>query len=145
MKMVWVIASLLIASLGFTTQIHAAPQQGDSQVKQKVSKTAKKAAAQAKVNYLGAPQFAPIAGTTITYATNSPEPVLNLGDAFYVLYPFYNPIVLNTQNVWLVSASAQGPWAPAYYVPAKAIAIACGKVMSDPSRPYELCVLPRPS
>jgi len=145
MKKVMVIASLLIASLGFTLQIHAAQQQGDSQIKQKVSRTAKKAAAEAKVNYQGAPQFAPIVGTTITYATNAPQPVLNIGDAFYVLYPLYNPIVVNTQNVWLVSASAQGPWTPAYYVPAKAIAIACGKVMSDPSQPYELCVLPRPS
>jgi hypothetical protein len=145
MTRVRVIASLLIASLGLTVQIHAAPQQGDSQVKQKVSKTAKKAAAEAKVNYMGAPQFAPIAGTTVTYATNSPEPVLNLGDAFYVLYPLYNPIVLNTQNVWLVSTSAHGPWAPAYYVPAIAVEIVCGKVMSDLSQPYELCVLPRPS
>lgn len=145
MKRVRVIASLLIASLGLTVQIYAAPQQDGPGIKQKVSKTARKAAAEAKVNYQGAPQFAPIAGTTITYATNSPEPVLNFGDAFYVLYPFYNRIVLNTQNVWLVSASAQGPWVPADYVPAKAVAIACGKVMSDPSRPYELCVLPRPS
>jgi len=140
-----VIASLLIASLGLTVQIHAAPQQDSPGIKQKISKTARKAAAGAKVNYQGAPQFAPIAGTTITYATNSPQPVLNFGDAFYVLYPFYNRIVLNTQNVWLVSESAQGPWVPAHYVPAKAIAIVCGKIMSDPSRPYELCVLPRPS
>jgi hypothetical protein len=145
MKKVRVIASLLIASLGLTVQIHAASQRGDSGVKQKVSKTAKKAAADAKVNYQGAPKFAPIDGTTITYATNSPEPVLNLGDAFYVHYPYYNRIVLNTQNVWLVSASAQGPWMPAYHVPAIAIEIVCGKVLSDPSQPYELCVLPRPS
>jgi hypothetical protein len=145
MKRIMVIASFLIASLGLTIQIHAVPQPGDPQVKQRVSKTAKKVAAQAKVSYQGPPQFAPITGTAITYATNSSEPVLNLGDAFYVLYPFYNPIVLNRQNVWLVSESAQGPWAPAYYVPAKAITIACSKVMSDPSRPYQLCALPRPS
>src|SRR5271170_4523767 len=77
MKTVRVIASLLIASLGLTIQIHAAPQQGDSQIKQKISRTAKKAAAQAKVNYQGAPQFVRIPGTTITYATNTPQPVLN--------------------------------------------------------------------
>jgi hypothetical protein len=145
MKKVTVIASLLIGFFGFTVQIHAAPQAGDPEIKQEVSKTAEKAAAQAKVRYQGDPQFASIEGTLITYATNAAEAVLNIGNAFYVSFAYYNPIVRSTQNVWLVSASAHGPWVPASSVPEKATAIVCAQISADPSTPYLLCARPRPA
>jgi hypothetical protein len=71
MKKITVIASLLIGFFGLTGQIHAAPQESGGEVIQKVSKTARKAAVQARVHYQGSPQFASIEGTWVTYATNT--------------------------------------------------------------------------
>jgi len=65
------------------------------------------AAAQAKVDYTGSPQFAPIEGTTLQYATNTPDKVIQVGDVYY----------LCLQGVWFMSASAQGPWTTASSVP----------------------------
>jgi hypothetical protein len=65
------------------------------------------AAAQAKVDYTGSPQFAAIEGTTLQYATNTPDKVIQVGDLYY----------LCLQGVWFVSASPQGPWATASSVP----------------------------
>ena len=65
------------------------------------------AAAQAKVDYTGSPQFAPIEGTTLQYATNTPDKVIQVGDVYY----------LCLQGVWFMSASAQGPWTTATSVP----------------------------
>jgi len=144
-KKVQGIAILLIGLFGLTVQIHAAPQEGGPEIKQKVSTTAKKAAAQAEVRYQGSPQFASIPGTSITCATNAPQAVLHIGDAFYMLFTYFNPIMRGTQDVWLVSASAQGPWVPAHSVPKKATAIVCGQISTDPSKPYQLCTLPQPA
>jgi hypothetical protein len=113
------VVSLLIFFLGSSVQIHSAPQEGGPGIKQKISKTGKAAAAQAKVRYQGEPQFALIDGTSITYTANATQAVLNTGDAFYVLFPYYNPLVLSMQNVWLISSSPQGPWVPAPFVPQK--------------------------
>jgi len=145
MKKITVVAGLLISLFGLTGQIHAAPQEGDGEVKQKISKTAMKAAVQATVHYQGSPQFASIEGTWITYATNTSQAVLNIGDTFYFSFNFYNPILLTTQSVWLVSASPQGPWAPAHSIPQKATAIVCAQINTVPFAPYELCALPWPS
>ena len=71
------------------------------------------------MRYQGEPQFALIDGTSITYTANATQAVLNTGDAFYVLFPYYNPLVLSMQNVWLISSSPQGPWVPAPFVPQK--------------------------
>jgi uncharacterized membrane protein YgcG len=65
------------------------------------------AAAQAKVTYTGDPKFAPIEGTTLQYATNTADKVLQVGDVYY----------LCLQGVWFMSASAQGPWSTAASVP----------------------------
>lgn len=135
----------MIGFFGLTAQIHAAPQEGDPEITQKVSNTGEKAAAQAKVRYQTPPQFASIEGTLITYAVNSPQVVLNIGGAFYFLFTFFNPIARGTQNVWLVSASVQGPWVSARSVPETATAIVCGQINSDPIKPYQLCRLPRPA
>ncbi len=65
------------------------------------------AAAQAKVTYTGAPQFVQIEGTTMLYATNTPDKVIQVGDVYY----------LCLQGVWFMSTTAQGPWTTASSVP----------------------------
>ena len=65
------------------------------------------AAAQAKVEYTGTPQFVPIEGTTLLYASNTPDKVIQVGDLYY----------LCLQGVWFMSASPQGPWSTASSVP----------------------------
>jgi hypothetical protein len=67
----------------------------------------KSAAAQAKVSYSGDPQFAPIEGTTLSYATNTADKVIKVGDVYY----------LCLQGVWFMSPNAQGPWTTAGSVP----------------------------
>jgi len=67
----------------------------------------KTAAAQAKVEYTGAPQFAPIQGTSMQYATNTADKVIQVGDVYY----------LCLQGVWFMSTTAQGPWTAASSVP----------------------------
>ncbi len=65
------------------------------------------AAAQAKVTYAGPPVFAPITGTTLQYATNTPDKVIQVGDAYY----------LCLQGAWFMAPTAQGPWTTAATVP----------------------------
>ena len=67
----------------------------------------KSAAAKAKVNYNGDPQFAPIEGTSLSYATNTADKVIKVGDVYY----------LCLQGVWFMSPNAQGPWTTASSVP----------------------------
>jgi uncharacterized membrane protein YgcG len=65
------------------------------------------AAAQVKVTYTGEPAFAPITGTSLSYATNTPDKVIQVGTDYY----------LCLQGVWFVAATAQGPWTTASSVP----------------------------
>lgn len=65
------------------------------------------AAAQAKVSYTGAPQFVAIEGTTLQYATNTPDKVIQVGDVYY----------LCLQGVWFMSTTPLGPWTTASSVP----------------------------
>jgi hypothetical protein len=65
------------------------------------------AAAEAKVTYTGPPQFAPIEGTSLQYATNTPDKVIQVGDVYY----------LCLQGVWFMSTTPQGPWTTAGSVP----------------------------
>ena len=58
------------------------------------------AEAQAKVEYDGDPQFAPIEGTSLSYATNANADVIRVEDKYY--------LCLNA--VWFVSSSPTGPW-----------------------------------
>ena len=145
MKRATVVASLLIGFFGLTVQAHAMPQDSGAEVTQKISKTAQKAAVHAAVHYEGAPQFVRVEGTFIGFATNTAQPVLNIGDTFYFSFDFYNPIMLTTQSVWLVSSSAQGPWVPAHSVPEKALAIVCAALNTNPLDPRQFCALPWPN
>lgn len=65
------------------------------------------AAAKVKVEYGGDPQFQPIDGTSLSYATNTQDKVIKVGDVYY----------LCLQGVWFMSPQAQGPWTTAKEVP----------------------------
>jgi len=65
------------------------------------------AAAEVKVSYVGSPQFLPITGTTMSYATNTPNKVIQVGSEYYLCY----------QGIWFVGSSPSGPWQTAQTVP----------------------------
>ena len=65
------------------------------------------AQAQAKVEYNGAPQFAPIEGTTLSYATNADADVIRVEQLYY--------LCLNA--IWFSSSSPTGPWTVVSAVP----------------------------
>jgi hypothetical protein len=67
----------------------------------------KEAEAQVKVHYDGEPQFKPIDTTTLSYATNTQEKVIQVGDMYYLCF----------QAVWFMSAAPTGPWKVASSVP----------------------------
>ncbi len=62
--------------------------------------TVQRTEATAEVDYHGDPEFAPIEGTEMHYATNTQSDVIMVGDLYY----------LCLQGVWFVSSSAIGPW-----------------------------------
>ena len=63
----------------------------------------------AEIRFDGDPRWVPIAGTPLSYAANTPTPVIRLDDkTFYAL----------DNAVWFVGASATGPWRVATSVPA---------------------------
>ncbi len=65
------------------------------------------AAKEVQVSYVGQPQFQPITGTTMFYAVNTPNKVIQVDNAYYLCY----------QGAWFVSFSAQGPWQLTQTVP----------------------------
>jgi hypothetical protein len=65
------------------------------------------AEAQVKVQYDGQPQFKPIETTPLSYATNTQDKVIQVGDIYYLCF----------QAVWFVSTTPNGPWKAASSVP----------------------------
>ena len=63
--------------------------------------------------YSGAPQFQPIAGTTLVYAVNSATPIIRVGTTYYAL----------EKGIWFTAASPTGPWVVAVTVPSAIYAI----------------------
>lgn len=64
---------------------------------------------QLHLSYDGSPQFRPIDGTPLSYAWNTPVPVIRVStDAYYAVQ----------NGVWFTAASANGPWSVALDVPA---------------------------
>ncbi len=61
----------------------------------------------AEVQYSGKPEFKPIEGTSMSYAVNTSESVIKVGDLYYLCY----------QGVWFASKSANGPWQAADTIP----------------------------
>jgi hypothetical protein len=65
------------------------------------------AAAQVKVVYDGAPEFKPIEGTSMSYATNTADKVIKVDNLYY----------LCSQGIWFMSSNPAGPWTTATSVP----------------------------
>src|SRR5277367_4561267 len=78
-----------------------------AQVPTTINVNAAEAAAKASVTYDGSPQFAAIQGTSMSYATNTAQKVIQVGNLYY----------LCLQGIWFVSSSSQGPWQTAESVP----------------------------
>jgi hypothetical protein len=66
-----------------------------------------KAEAEVKVSYDGQPEFKPIESTTLSYASNTQDKVIKVGDLYYLCF----------QAVWFMSTSPNGPWKTADSVP----------------------------
>src|SRR6202008_195366 len=71
-----------------------------AQVPTSITVNAATAAAKANVSYDGAPQLQPISGPPLSYPTNSPQKVIQVGN-------LYSPC---PQGIWFVSSPPQGPW-----------------------------------
>ena len=78
-----------------------------AQVPTSITVDAAAAAAKANVSYDGAAQFVPISGTTMSYATNTAQKVIQVGDLYY----------LCLQGIWFMSSTPQGPRQTAPSVP----------------------------
>jgi hypothetical protein len=68
---------------------------------------AKRGEATLAVQYDGAPQFKPIAGTSLEYAINTPTDVIHAEGRYYAVQ----------DAVWFVSDASTGPWAVADKIP----------------------------
>jgi hypothetical protein len=71
------------------------------------------AAAQVNITYSGSPEFKPIEGTTLEYATNTADKVIKVGPVYYVC----------VQGIWFSSTNPQGPWITAASIPAEIYSI----------------------
>ena len=78
-----------------------------AQVPTTITVNQKEAATKVKVEYAGDPKFEPIKGTSMAYATNTPDKVIKVGDVYY----------LCLQGVWFMSPNSQGPWTTCTSVP----------------------------
>ena len=63
--------------------------------------------ATAEVTYIGDPEFEEIEGTSMSYAANSPNDVIKVGDKYY----------LCLEGIWFVSDSPEGTWKVTHEVP----------------------------
>jgi hypothetical protein len=66
-----------------------------------------KAEAEVAVAYDGEPQFKPIESTSLSYASNTQDKVIKVGDLYYLCF----------QGVWFMSTAPSGPWKTADSVP----------------------------
>jgi hypothetical protein len=90
-------ASAVLAAVPGTTQAE------DVALLAQVPKTAAPSAGQVSVTYFGSPQFVPVEGTTMQYASNTADKVLLIGGVYY----------LHRRGAWFMAATPQGPWGPA--------------------------------
>ena len=66
-----------------------------------------KAEAEVAVSYDGEPKFDPIEYTSLSYASNTQDKVIKVGDLYYLCF----------QGVWFMSTAPSGPWKTADSVP----------------------------
>ena len=93
----------VLASVPNTAQAQLAVLQ--AQIPQQA--TLRRDAAKLNVVYVGTPQFKPIPGTPIRYATNTLNEVLEVEGRYYACY----------QGAWFVAPAPTGPWVLAESVP----------------------------
>ena len=90
-------AGAVLAAVPGTTQAE------DAALLSQVPKRPALSARQVSVTYLGPPQFAPVEGTTMQYATNTADRVLLIGAVYY----------LSRRGQWFIAPTPQGPWTTA--------------------------------
>jgi hypothetical protein len=90
-------AEAVLAAVPGTTQAE------DAALLSQVPKRPALSARQVSVTYLGTPQFAPVEGTTMQYATNTADKVLLIGAVYY----------LSRRGQWFIAPTPQGPWTTA--------------------------------
>ena len=78
-----------------------------AQVPQTVTVNKEQAASKIQVQYAGTPEFKPIEGTMLSYAVNTSDKVIKVGDMYYLCF----------QAIWFVSTTPNGPWKTADSVP----------------------------
>lgn len=96
---------------GVLASIPGTPESKEALIANDIPQTATVARSQAKLNvqYDGAPQFEPIAGTQLQYAHNTAVPVIRVAaDSFYAV----------DKGIWFSANSPTGPWQVATEVPA---------------------------
>lgn len=98
-------ASRVLASVPGTPEAEDAVLLAQIPTTVEVNPTA--AAAAVKVAYSGEPQFAPIEGTPLSYAVNSPDKIVKVQNRYYVC----------SQGVWFDAPSPTGPWQTTTSVP----------------------------
>jgi hypothetical protein len=95
----------ILAAVPGTKQAEAAVLAASIPQKAEINRAT--AAANAKVDYVGDPKFEPIAGTNVSYAVNTPNDVVKLGESYY----------LCLDGVWFVGTNPKGPWQLADKIP----------------------------
>jgi hypothetical protein len=90
-------AGAVLAAVPGTTQAE------DAALLSQVPKRPALSARQVSVIYFGTPQFAPVEGTTMQYATNTADKVLLVGAVYY----------LSRRGQWFIAPTPEGPWTTA--------------------------------
>ena len=98
-------AASVLSSVPGTQQAHDAVLLAQIPTVAVVNKS--EAEAKIKVQYTGAPKFEPIQSTSLSYAANTNDKVIKVGDLYYLCF----------QGIWFMSTSPIGPWKTADAVP----------------------------
>jgi len=98
-------AASVLSSVPGTQQAHDAVLLAQIPTVAVVNKS--EAEAKVKVQYTGEPKFEPVQSTSLSYAVNTNDKVIKVGDLYYLCF----------QGVWFMSTSPTGPWKTADSVP----------------------------
>lgn len=93
------------------SSVAGTPQAQEALIDNSIPQTAEvnRTAATYHATYEGAPRFQPVEGTSLQYAANTPDPVIQVDPKSY--YALKN-------GVWFTAAAPMGPWTVATTVPA---------------------------
>jgi hypothetical protein len=99
------VAGSVLASVPGTQEAHDAVLLAQIPTVAVVNK--QEAEAKVKVQYTGPPKFVPITNMSLSYAVNTNDRVIQVGDLYYLCF----------QGVWFMSTTPNGPWKAADSVP----------------------------